>query len=215
MATANRSKGSADASKPRVGFYCSEEDPAKGVMPELGDGPIIASVISPETFEAALSAPTRTLYLLIGNPMTVPHYLKRISEQGKFGIVNLDFLEGLARDRSAVEFLAAYGAAGIVSTRVETLKAAKGLGLKTVQRCFAIDHAAVSVTQKSLTMFHPDAVEVLPAMVAPRVGPQFREVHPGLTIVAGGLIESVKEIEDILASGVNAISTSNSRLWLI
>jgi Glycerol-3-phosphate responsive antiterminator (mRNA-binding) len=200
---------------PRLGYYCAQGEPAKNAGPELTSGPIIASVVSEEAFGAALAAPTGMLYLLIGNPLTLPGLLKRAQDHGKVCIANLDFLEGLTRDRSAVEFLAAHGCAGIVSTHVETLKTAKAMGLKTVQRTFAIDHAAVKVIEKSLAWFVPDAVEVLPAMAAPRVGRRLRRVQAELTIVGGGLIENVKEIEDILAAGVNAITTSNPRLWMI
>lgn len=204
-----------EKSSSRLGYYCAEKESAQGVSPELAGGPIIASIVSNEAFDAALAAPTRMLYLLLGNPLTLPGLLKRAQDHGKTCIANLDFLEGLARDRSAVEFLAAHGAAGIVSTHVETLKAAKAMGLKTVQRTFAIDNAAVKTIEKSLAWFVPDAVEVLPAMVAPRIGRRLRKVQAELTIVGGGLIENVKEIEDILAAGVNAVTTSNPRLWMI
>jgi glycerol uptake operon antiterminator len=130
-------------------------------------------------------------------------------------MVNMDFLDGLSRDRFAVEFLAASGVAGIVSTRVEPLKAAQNLGLLTILRTFAIDTAAVIAAKKSLGQFHPDAIEVLPAMAAPRVGKCLREIHPDLTIIGGGLIETVREIEELIAAGVQAITTSNTRLWLI
>lgn len=214
MATLSKHK-TTEMPMPRLGYYCAQEESARDTDPELASGPIIASVVSDEAFDAALAAPTRMLYLLIGNPLTLPGLLKRAQEHGKTCIANLDFLEGLTRDRSAVEFLAAHGSAGIVSTHVETLKTAKAMGLKTVQRTFAIDHAAVKVIEKSLAWFVPDAVEVLPAMVAPRVGRRLRRVQADLTIVGGGLIENVKEIEDILAAGVNAITTSNPRLWMI
>ncbi|SRR6266567_1337754 len=202
--------------QPRLGFYCADE--AQANLPGsagFGGAHIIASVNSMEAFEKALLAPTSTLYILTGTPLTLPTLLKRARDRGKLCVVNMDFLDGLARDRHAVEFLAANGAAGIVSTRSDTLKAAQALGLKTIQRTFAIDTAAVTAAKKSLTQFLPDAVEVLPAMAAPRVGKCLQEVHPDLTIIGGGLIESVKEIEDLLAAGVHAVTTSNPRLWLI
>ena len=52
-------------------------------------------------------------------------------------------------------------------------------------------------------------------MVAPRVGKCLREVSTDLTIIGGGLIESAREIEELLAAGINAVTTSNTRLWLI
>ena len=200
----------------RLDFYCADSAETKlSEDAQFGDSPVIASVNSPESFETALLAPTRTLYILTGNPLTLPTLLKRARDCGKLCLVNMDFLDGLARDRFAVEFLAASGAAGIVSTRFESLKAARNLGLVTVQRTFAIDTAAVTASKKSLTQFFPNAIEVLPAMVAPRVGKELREAHPNLTIIGGGLIESVREIEELLSAGVDAITTSNPRLWLI
>jgi len=111
--------------------------------------------------------------------------------------------------------LAAHNVAGVVSTRSDTLRAAKALELITVQRTFAIDSAAVQATVRSLAQFLPDAIEILPAPVAPRVLPKFREVHANLHIIAGGLIETVQEIESLLAAGVNSVSVSNSRMWVI
>lgn len=200
----------------RLGFYCATEMETNPSVPiEFVNNPVIASVTSQEAFEIALLAPTRSLSILMGNPLTLPALLKRAHDCGKLCAVNIDFLDGLSRDRFAVEFLAANGVVGIVSTRSETLKAAQAIGLMTVLRTFAIDTAAVMAAKKSLVQFRPDAVEVLPAMVAPRVSTFLREVHPNLTVIGGGLIETVRDIEALITSGVNAVTTSNTRLWLI
>jgi len=201
---------------PHSGFYCATETATNLSTPaELVNSPVIASVTTLEAFEIALLAPTRVLCILTGNPLTLPTLLKRARDCGKLCMANMDFLDGLSRDRFAVEFLAANGVAGIVSTRAETLKAAQNMGLMTVLRTFAIDTAAVMAAKKSLGQLHPDAVEVLPSMAAPRAGKYLREVYPDLTILGGGLIETVREIEELIAAGVSAITTSNTRLWLI
>ncbi|MBS1801127.1 MAG: glycerol-3-phosphate responsive antiterminator [Acidobacteria bacterium] len=200
----------------RLGFYCTAEmgtNPSTSI--EFVSNPVIASVTTPEAFEIALLAPTRSLCILTGNPLTLPGLLKRAHDCGKLCAVNIDFLDGLSRDRFAIEFLAAHGVAGVVSTRTETLKAAQALGLMTILRTFAIDTAAVMAAKKSLAQFRPDAVEVLPAMAAPRVSKYLKEVYPGMTTIGGGLIETVREIEDLLHAGIKAITTSNTRLWLI
>ena len=62
--------------------------------------------------------------------------------------------------------------------------------------------------------FLPDAIEILPAIAAPRVAPRFRSVHPNLRIVAGGLISDLKEVESLLANGINAVSVSDPRFWI-
>jgi glycerol uptake operon antiterminator len=210
----------------RIGFYNSD-DPSKdgpskkdvrsstAVLEVLADCSIIAAVNSPETFSAALDSPTRAIYLLTGNPLNLPEMLARARDRSKVCLINIDFLDGLARDRYAVEFLAAHQADGIVSTRFETLKSAHALGLITVQRTFAIDSAAVSAVLKSLSQFVPDAIEVLPAMATPKVARRLHAVHPGLALIGGGLIENVKEIEALLASGVRSVSVSDPRLWII
>ena len=182
---------------------------------QVVESTIIAAVNTQQALAVALKAPTRTIYLLTGDPLSLPDMLARARDAGKVCLVNIDFIDGLARDKHAVEFLAAHKVAGVVSTRSDTLRAAKALGLITVQRTFAIDSAAVQATVRSLTQFLPDAIEILPAPVAPRVLPKFREVHAKLQIIAGGLIESVQEIESLLAAGVNSVSVSNSRMWVI
>lgn len=181
----------------------------------LIDVPIIAAVNDPKAFEVALQSPPKAVYLLTGNPLSLPTMLQRAAERGKQCLVNIDFLDGLARDKFAVEFLASHNVAGIVSTRFEILKAARSFGLITIQRTFSLDTAAVAATRRSLAQFLPDAVEVLPAMAAPKVSRRLLEDHPTLRVIGGGLIETVKEIEDLLAAGIDAVSVSDQRLWLI
>lgn len=201
-----------------MGSYSSEVHTltgSAGVAVGIDDCPIIAAVGDSSSFEVALSSPPRILYILTGSPLTLPLMLRRAHERGKLCLLNMDFLDGLARDRFAVEFLAAHHADGLVSTRVETLKVAQSLGMMTVHRTFAIDSAAVTTTRKSLAQFQPTAIEVLPAMAAPRVARRLADEFPELTVIAGGLIETVHEIEDLLACGINSITTSDRRLWLI
>ncbi len=207
--------------KQKMGFYNSDqkieqrERPAVSTGEMLSGCSIIAAVNSLDTFDAALASPTRAIYLLTGNPLSLPQMVERARDHDKICLVNIDFLDGLTRDRYAVEFLAVHKVAGIVSTRFEALKAAQGFGLLTIQRTFAIDSAAVTAAIKSMGQFLPDAMEVLPAMVAPKVAKRLRAVHPELTIIGGGLIEGIREIEEILAAGINSVSVSDPRLWLI
>jgi glycerol-3-phosphate responsive antiterminator len=58
-------------------------------------------------------------------------------------------------------------------------------------------------------------MEVLPAMVAPKVARRLHASFPHLAIIGGGLIEGVREIEELLGAGVRSVSVSDSRLWLV
>jgi len=191
------------------------ESSVRSLSDRLLSSPIIAAVNTMDMFEPALKAPPKSLYLLTGNPLTLPEIVKRVRDAGKGCLVNVDFLSGLNRDRDAIEYLAVHKVEGIVSTRLDVLKAAQTLGLFTVQRTFAIDSAAVMASVKLLTQFTPDAIEVLPALVAPKVAKRIHAVQPGMKIIGGGLIETVREIEQLLDAGIHSVTVSNERLWLI
>jgi glycerol uptake operon antiterminator len=213
------------SSKSGMGFYSSDIENSdsdrgpsralKTACAALAECTIIAAVNKVEFFEKALESPARAIYLLTGNPLNLPDMLERARQHSKVCLINIDFLAGLARDRYAVEFLAAHHVDGIVSTRIEVLKAAHDLDLITVQRTFAIDSAAIMATLKSLNQFVPDAMEVLPAMVAPKVARRLHASFPHLAIIGGGLIEGVREIEELLGAGIRSVSVSDSRLWLV
>lgn len=175
---------------------------------------IIAAIRNPAALEKVAAAPAKVVYLLFGNPLNIGGMLKSLRNSGKLPLVNLDLLAGFSRDSVNAEFLAANGAAGIVSTHGEILRAACKLGLITVQRTFALDSAAVDAGLRATNQFLPDALEILPAIAAPRVAGRFREIHPSLRVVAGGLIADLKEVESVLASGIDAVSVSDSRFWI-
>jgi glycerol uptake operon antiterminator len=180
----------------------------------MEEGHIIAAVRNADALEKAATAPTQVVYLLFGNPLTIGDMLRSMCARGKLPLVNLDLMTGFSRDSINAEYLAKNQAAGIVSTHSEVLRAAAKLGLITVQRTFALDSAAVEAGLRASNHFLPDAVEILPAVAAPRVAKRFREVHPGLRVVAGGLVTDLKEVESVLANGIDAISVSDSRFWV-
>jgi glycerol uptake operon antiterminator len=175
---------------------------------------IIAAIRNIEALAAAAQSPTEVVYLLFGNPLTLPDLLRTIREQGKLPLVNLDLLAGFSRDSINAEYLASCGAAGIVSTHSEVLRASRRQGLITVQRTFALDSSAIDAGLRTIGQFVPDAVEILPAVAAPRVVGRFRQVHPNLRIMAGGLISDLKEVETLLSAGIDAVSVSDPAFWI-
>jgi len=176
---------------------------------------IIAAVRNLEALAAAAKSVTETVYLLFGNPLNVADLLQSLRKQGKLPLVNLDLLTGFSRDAINAEYLAFCGAAGIVSTHHEVLRAAHKRGLIAVQRTFALDSSAIEAGLRALSQFVPDAVEILPAVAAPRVVARFREAHPQLRIIAGGLISDLKEVEYLLGTGIDAVSVSDPRFWIV
>jgi glycerol uptake operon antiterminator len=175
---------------------------------------IIAAVRNMEALAAAAKSPTETVCLLFGNPLNIAELLGSLLEQRKLPLVNLDLLTGFSRDIINAEYLALCGAAGIISTHYEVLRAARKRGLITVQRTFALDSSAVDAGLRTLSKFVPDAIEILPAVAAPKIIGRFRQAHPHLRIMAGGLISDLKEVEYLLGTGVDAVSSSDTRLWI-
>ena len=175
---------------------------------------IIAAVRNEEGLAAAEKSATETVYLLYGNTLNIAGLLRRLRDHGKLPLVNLDLLAGFSRDAINAEYLASCGAAGVISTHCEVLRASRRQGLITVQRTFALDSAAIDAGLRTMGQFLPDAVEILPAVASPRVASRFRALHPHLRIVAGGLISDLKEVESLLAAGINAVSVSDPRFWV-
>lgn len=179
------------------------------------DSRIIAAVRGSETLEQALDSPVRIVYLLFGNPMNIADAIAAVRARGKLPLVNADLLQGFSRDALAVEYLAHCGAGGIISTHHETLRAARARGLITVLRTFVIDSAAVEAGRRFLANFQPDVIELLPAIAAPLVLERIRAAHPALFVVAGGLLSDLRQVDDLIKAGVDAVSLSDPALWIL
>ena len=103
------------------------------------------------------------------------------------------------------------GVDGVISTRVSIIKAARECGVFTVQRFFAVDSQSVDTTVEAVKSAKPDMLEIMPGVLT-KVIKRLRQLVK-VPIIAGGLIDSVDEIEEILESGATAISTSKKEIW--
>ncbi|MBS1814252.1 MAG: glycerol-3-phosphate responsive antiterminator [Acidobacteria bacterium] len=194
--------------------YAEPRDKAQWVE-IMSHSRIIAAVRSEDTLNAALKSPVRIIYLLFGNPVNLGRMIKAVRDAGKLPLVNADLLQGLSRDAAAVEYLSLCGAAGIISTHHETLRAARANGLISVLRTFTIDSAAVEAGRRFLAHFQPDAIELLPAVAAPLVIERIRSSHPALHVIAGGLLSDLQQVEVLVKAGVDAVSLSDPSLWVL
>jgi len=175
---------------------------------------IIAGVRNEEALAIAARSPVGLTYLLFGNTLNIADLIATLRDHGKVVLVNLDLIAGLSRDSCNVDYLAQRGAAGIVSTHQEILRTAKNRGLITVLRTFALDSYAVEAGLRAIQNCQPHAVEILPAVAAPRVAVRIRQAHPGLRIIGGGLVASLKEVEWLLSEGIDAVSVSDPQFWI-
>jgi glycerol uptake operon antiterminator len=113
-----------------------------------------------------------------------------------------------------VSYLKKIGARGIISTHLDPLRHALAIGLYAIQRTFLLDSGAMDTITNQLKSSPVHALEVLPALVAPKMVERVRSLGLDLPVVGGGLIETMKEVEELLAAGLSAISTSNPMMWI-
>jgi len=176
--------------------------------------PIIPAIRKVELVDQATAAHGKIVYLLTGDPENCESMIQRILRADKLPIVNLDLLNGFSRDRYAVNYLKRVGARGIISTHLDPLRHALSIGLYAVQRTFLLDSGAMDTITNQLTNSQVDALEVLPALVAPKIIGRVRSISPNMPVVGGGLIQTLKEAEELLAQGLSAVSSSNPQMWI-
>lgn len=176
--------------------------------------PIIPAIRKPEYVDQAVASRGKLVYLLTGDPENVENMIGKILGADKIPIVNLDLLNGFSRDKYAVNYLKRVGARGIISTHLDPLRHALAIGLYGIQRTFLLDSGAMDTITGQLKKTPVHALEILPALVAPKMLERVRSIHLDLPVVGGGLIQTMKEVEELLAQGLSAVSTSNPVMWL-
>lgn len=175
---------------------------------------IIPAVRAPEFIARSTTSPGKIVYFLFGNPEEIGPMADAVVAAGKVPIVNIDLAAGLSRDQAAISYLAHRQVLGIISTHPEPLRAARDFGLFAIKRTFLLDSAALESALRSIDQFEPDALEVLPAMAAPHIVTRLHHTYPDLPVIAGGLINTLRDIEELVQQGVHAVSASDCRLWI-
>jgi len=175
---------------------------------------IIPAIRKFDAVEQAIAAHGKIVYLLTGDPENCESMIQKILVADKLPIVNLDLLNGFSRDRYAVNYLKRAGARGVISTHLDPLRHALSIGLYAIQRTFLLDSGAMDTITNQLKNTQVDALEVLPAQVAPKILERVRAISSELPVVGGGLIQNLKEVEELLAQGLSAVSSSNPQLWI-
>ena len=173
--------------------------------------PVIAAV-KEDGWEKAIKSPAEIIFHLKANLLTVKSRIEEAKASGKLIFVHLDLADGIGKDRTGVEFLAACGVHGIISTRSQIIGFAKEKGLFAVQRFFALDsQGLVSISDTSHTS-QADLFEIMPGVISKAIS---RFSKGRIPIIAGGLIEDKAEVTSALQFGAAAVSTGKEELWYI
>jgi len=183
------------------------------LLPFLEQTKLVPALRDPAHLDKAIAARGKIIYLLCGEPDGIGDMLQRILSAGKLPIVNIDLVAGLSRDGHAIRYLERRGAKGIISTHGDTLNQARALGLYIIQRTFLLDSGAIESIRHQIRHHVVDALEVLPAVAAPKLVPYLEQACSDIALVGGGLVTGFREAEDLLAQGLVAISASSPQLW--
>ena len=172
---------------------------------------IIAAVRNDAEMEAAKASGVKTVFCLNPNILTLEETVKKVHACGKKIFVHMDLAEGVGKDKAGLVYAKKMNVDGIISTRVNIIRAAKEVGLFTVQRFFIVDSHSVDTTLEAIKTSKPDMIEVMPGIATKVIADLKASLN--IPIIAGGLIAYRKEVEDAIRSGASAVSTSKQELW--
>ncbi|WP_248927715.1 glycerol-3-phosphate responsive antiterminator [Paenibacillus hamazuiensis] len=172
----------------------------------------IAAVQKVEDMDRAIASPVNVIFLLTGSIFNVKDLVDQVKASGKHVFLHMEFIEGIAPDRSGVAYIAQnIRPTGIISTKSNLIRGAKENGLMAIQRIFLIDRSAVVRGIKAAEQSGPDAIEVMPGIM-PRVIREMTDMT-SLPIIAGGLVGNRREIGEALEAGALAVSAGTAELW--
>lgn len=172
---------------------------------------IIAAARNDEGFMWAVDSKTEIIFMLAPNIADIKRQADMAHKAGKKIFIHLDLAAGIGKDEYGIRFAKEQGVDGIISTRTNIIKLAKKENMFTVQRFFVVDSQSVYTTVESAKASKADMIEIMPGTVTKVIKKLKKELD--VPIVAGGLIESIEEIEDAIACGATAISTGKKEFW--
>lgn len=179
---------------------------------KMKKNPIIAAVKDLNNLDSALESNCDIIFLLCGSIFNVKDAVAKAKAKNKMIFIHVDLLDGFSKDAVALKYISEeIKPDGIVSTKNSQLKAAKNLGLLTVQRIFIIDSLSIDTAVKASQMIDPDAIEIMPGIM-PRITKQLSTAL-SVPVIVGGLVSENIEVENAVKNGALGVSTSSKALW--
>jgi glycerol uptake operon antiterminator len=179
----------------------------------LRKNPIIAAVRDVAGIDISAWPDIGVIFMLGGTIFDLPSIVKEAHRHNKLVFADIDLVKGIGKDTAGVHFLATERRVdGIITTRSSFIKSIKDEGLLAIERMFVLDseslNGGLGIVQKS----RPDAIEVLPGLILPRIMKKIRAVT-SIPVIAGGLITEEADLQEALAAGAIGASTSATGLY--
>jgi len=126
--------------------------------------------------------------------------------------VHIDLVAGLENSDAAVGFLAkSERLSGIVTVHHHLASGIRRAGLLSIVRLFLSDSRAVERGLSVIAKSRPDAIEILPAAVAPKVAHDFSRCR--VPRITGGLCRTEQDVREAIQSGCVAVTSTRPELW--
>lgn len=179
---------------------------------KIRENPVIAAVNNLEKIEKAIKSPCEIIFLLTGSIFNLQEIVSHIKEHNKSVYVHLDLIEGFSRNICALKYInEKIKPNGIITTKSSLIKAAKDMGLFSIQRLFMLDALSLESGINSIKTIRPDAVEILPGIM-PRVT-KVISTEVNIPIITGGLISDKEDVIASIKAGAIGVSTSREEIW--
>ncbi|WP_243125403.1 MULTISPECIES: glycerol-3-phosphate responsive antiterminator [Clostridium] len=176
---------------------------------------IIPSIRRLKELNVALNSKPDILLLSEVHIGNLPALTSMCHEKNKLVLVNIDMIGGISGDQMGIKLLKdLFKVDGVMSASTMKVNIAKSLGLYTIQRFFLIDSRSYETSLKSLKTSKVDAIEVLPAPMAPHFVKEIRNVKD-IPLLAGGFIKDKDTLNSIREAGFDGVTTSERNLWSI
>ena len=184
--------------------------------------PVIAAVRSDDDLAFAMQSDAPVVALMGGHILQLPELVRRLHETGRTVFIHPELIHGLGKDPAGIDGLGKDPAGidyladlvlpdGIVSTKKALLQKAHERGLLSVFQFFAIDTQAVISALDNAKSIAPDFIEMMPGLLFTQIG-QIASITR-IPVIAAGLIKKESEIQEVLAAGAVALSSSTKALW--
>lgn len=174
---------------------------------------IVPSIRVLKDLDYALESPLDIILLSevhIGNLKSLAQICHK---KNKKVLVNVDLVNGFSPDKMGVKLLKdLFMVDGILTSNMVTISMCKSAGLFTIQRFFLMDSKAVDSSLKSFKKSQADAVELLPSPLAPKFADEIAK-NKKIPILAGGFVDSKKNVDKFKKLGFNGVTTSTKTLW--
>lgn len=180
----------------------------------LKKNPTIAALCKEPDLDDICLSNVKTAFILCGSLQALPSIVEKIKKAKIVPFVYIDFIDGLSAKDGAIDFVKYYTCAeGIVTTKFNQVKRAHSLNLMAVQRFFVFDTISQKNIKNQIQSSSADAVEVLPGVIPSVIS--FLSEDTKIPLIAGGFVNTKKDVDNALSCGAAGITTSIPNLWFV